>query len=381
MSSEASFDPAPLKHRSEEFSEEFPEGSSEALQRGSHTELTEQQQKIRQKICQGHAQNRVQALPPPGNAPFGYKRGKDRYAIDRANAPIVKEFFDHFLLYGSLRGAVRYIAQKFNKAIAVSTGKHWLTNPTYRGDLAYQAVDPPQIIRDTHKAIISRDEAAQVDRLLRRNRSLPPRSASAERSLAGLVYCATCQSKMTVASVGDRGKKQKLKNPKQKDRVKSYLYLRCQTCPQPQKCRGLNYDRVLKQVIDKICNELPKAVSSQGVSQLGNIKSQIESVILAKQAMMEKIPPLVTSGILDTETADLRLYKIRTEIADLETKLSQLPPINLVAIAQTISIPQFWLDLSESERRFYFREFIRAIGVDASQKREEDWNLQLIFVF
>jgi hypothetical protein len=339
--------------------------------------LTEAQQRIRQ----GHAQNRVQSLPPPGSAPFGYKRGKDKYAIDRANAPIVKEFFEHFLLYGSLRGAVKYISQKFNKTIAVSTGKHWLTNPTYRGDLAYKAVDPPQIIRDTHKAIISRDEAAQVDRLLRRNRSLPSRTASAERSLAGLVFCVTCQGKLTVASVSERGKKIQRQSSKSKTESKSYLYLRCSTCPQTPKCRGLNYDRVLNHVIETICIELPKAVSGTGVSQIGNIKAQIESQILAKQEIIEQIPPLLSLGILDAETADLRIYKIRTEIAELEAKISQLPPTNLVAIAQAISIPQFWLDLSESERRFYFREFIRAIQVDASKQDREDWNLELRFAF
>ncbi len=46
-----------------------------------------------------------------------------------------------------------------------------------------------QILSDTHTPIISREEAAQIDRLLRRNRRLPPRTASANRSLAGLVSC------------------------------------------------------------------------------------------------------------------------------------------------------------------------------------------------
>ncbi len=59
------------------------------------------------QIRKGHARNRINALPPPGKAPFGYRRGKDRYALDRAAAPVIKEFFEHFLLYGSLRGAVR----------------------------------------------------------------------------------------------------------------------------------------------------------------------------------------------------------------------------------------------------------------------------------
>ncbi len=38
----------------------------------------------RQKIQRGHAKNRRQCLPPPGKAPYGYKRGQDRYLIDRS---------------------------------------------------------------------------------------------------------------------------------------------------------------------------------------------------------------------------------------------------------------------------------------------------------
>ncbi|MCA1992362.1 MAG: recombinase family protein, partial [Coleofasciculus sp. S288] len=92
----------------------------------------------RRRLRQGHARNRLKALPPPGKAPYGYRRGKDAYIIDRTTAPVVKDFFEQFLLFGSLRGAVRYLEKKYNKKISVSTGRRWLTNPIYRGDLAYQ---------------------------------------------------------------------------------------------------------------------------------------------------------------------------------------------------------------------------------------------------
>ena len=73
--------------------------------------------------------------------------------------------------------------------------------------------------RDTHVAILSRAEAAQVDRLLRRNRQLPPRTASAPRSLAGLVSCQTCGCGFTVSRVTRR------RQPEE------YLYLRPKACP------------------------------------------------------------------------------------------------------------------------------------------------------
>ena len=77
---------------------------------------------------------------------------------------------------------MRYLEQKYAKKISVSTGRRWLTNPVYRGDLEYQN---GEVIRNTHIPIISREEAAQTDRLLRRNRRLSRRTASAPHSLAG----------------------------------------------------------------------------------------------------------------------------------------------------------------------------------------------------
>ena len=322
-----------------------------------------QREQRSRRIRQGHAQKRIKALPPPGKAPYGYRRSKSHYVVDRSTAPVVKAFFEQFLLYGSLSGAVRYLAKKYSKKIAVSTGHRWLTNPVYRGDLAYQN---GELVSDTHAPIISRDEAAQVDRLLRRNRQMPSRTASAPRSLAGLVVCSECRSPMTVTRV----------SAPRRDR--EYLYLRPTGCTQTSKCGAIAYDDILQQTIERICEDLPRAVAGVTLPDVGTIKQGIGGAIATKQAILAQLPPLVTSGVLDQETADLRAYKLRTEIAVLQSKVAQLPPANLQAIAQTVSIPQFWLDLSEPERRFYFREFIRQIELT---RDDETWKLKLMFIF
>lgn len=314
-------------------------------------------------IRKAQARNRIKALPPPGKAPYGYRRGKDRYTIDKSTAPTVKDFFEHFLIYGSVRGSVRYLAKKYNKKISVSTGHRWLTNPAYRGDLEYQN---GQVISNTHIPIISREEAAQIDRLLRRNRSLPPRTASAPRSLAGLAICAECRSPMTVTKV----------TPYRKD--KEYLYLRPINCPNQPKCSGLDYDEVLHLTIAGICQDLPDAVAGLQMPDMNSIKGGITGAIAFKEQIIDRLPALIENGILDTETADLRAYKLRTEIAEMQSKLAQLPPVNLRETAQTVSIRQFWLDLSESERRFYFREFIDRIEIVRENKT---FKLQIIFIF
>jgi DNA invertase Pin-like site-specific DNA recombinase len=315
------------------------------------------------RIRQAHACNRLQASPPPGKAPYGYRRTKEKYTIDRSTATVVKDFFEHFLLYGSLRGAVRYLGKKYGKKISVTTGRRWLTNPVYRGDTAYQH---GEMISDTHIAIISREEAAQIDRILRRNSLLPSRTASAPRSLAGLVVCHQCQSHTTVSRVTQR------------HQDKEYLYLRPISCPQKPKCRAIPYQEVLEHTISNICRDLPLAVGGMDFPQLDSIKNSLGQAIARQQEILQQLPTLVTTGILDDETAKLRAYKLRTEISQLQAKLATLPPVNLRSVAQAVSIPQFWFDLSEAERRFYFREFIKQIQI---VRQEKHWKLQIIFIF
>jgi DNA invertase Pin-like site-specific DNA recombinase len=315
------------------------------------------------RLRQGHARTRLDFAPPPGKVPYGYRRSQGKYSIDRSTSPVVKDFFDHFLLYGSLRGAVRHLAKKYSKKISVTTGRRWLTNPVYRGDTAYLQ---GEVISNTHVAIISREEAAQVDRILRRNSRLPSRTASAPRSLAGLVVCAQCQLHLTVTRVTQRHQN------------KEYLYLRVPNCPQRQKCPAIPYGEVLQHTIEKVCRELPLAVAGLDFTQLDAVKNSLGEAVARQQEVLQQLPTLVETGILDPETAKLRAYKVQTEISVLQGKLATLPPVNLRSVAQAISLPQFWLDLSESERRFYFREFIQQIEI---RRQGEEWELQVVLIF
>ncbi|MBW4484838.1 MAG: recombinase family protein [Tildeniella torsiva UHER 1998/13D] len=320
----------------------------------------------RRRLREGHARSRLQALPPPGKAPYGYRRGQGRYLIDRATAPVVTAFVNEFLLYGSLRGAVRFIEGKLGKRISVSTGRRWLTHPVYRGDLQYQ---DGNVLRDTHAAIISREEAAQIDRLLRRNRPLPPRTAGAPRSLAGLVTCQECGQPLTISKTAPRGQ------------AKSYLYLRPSGCPKSPRCQAIPYDDALHRIVNQICQELPPAVA-QFTARIPPgapaPSTGLQGAIAAKEAAIAQLPTLEDSGILDAETAALRRYKLQCEISILHQQLAQLPPVNLQELSQSVSIPQFWLDLSETERRFFFREFIRDIQI---VREDSAWQVELVLVF
>ena len=276
----------------------------------------------------------------------------------------MKDFFERFLLFGSLRGAVRYLEKRYGKKISVTTGRRWLTNPVYRGNLAYHN---GEVISDTHASIVSKEEAAQIDRLLRRNSRLPPRTASAPRSLAGLVRCQQCESNMTITRVTTHKRKGE------------YLYLRPIACPKQPKCKAIPYQQVLQNTIERICEDLPRAVAEMDMPGMNGVKGLLTAEIAKKQEILGELPKLKDRGILDEETKELRSYKLRTEISELQGRLAELPPVNLVAIAQTVSLPQFWLDLSESERRFYFREFIRQIEIIRTEPKT--WQIKLVFIF
>lgn len=151
------------------------------------------------------------------------------------------------------------------------------------------------------------------------------------------------------------------------------------SCAFRPKCRAISYQAVLEETINRICEDLPATVAPLNLPSLNGIKMGICQEIEQKKDILKQIPLLLEQGILDEETAKLRIYKIRTEIAQIQEKLAQLPPGDLKAIVQAVSLRQFWLDLSESERRFYFREFIRQIEIVRGEGKE--WQLRLIFIF
>ena len=320
----------------------------------------------RRKLKQSHAKNRLKILPPPGKAPYGYARGKDSYILNRATAPIIRAFFDRFLLYASIRDAVRFLANKYNKKITPSTARYWLTNPVYRGDLRYQN---QQIISDTHTPIISREEAAQIERILKSHSRVRPRSASASYCLAGLVQCDECRSNFKITSVTQRYKQKK------------YLYLTPINCHRKKRCKSLSYEAVLREVINSICEQFNLIKNSTTLPDIEVIKQQINKTINQKQAVIDTLEQLVNNEILDQETAKIRNYRLQTEIAQLKNQLYQLPPNNLKTIAKTLSLDQFWYDLSEEEKRFYLREFVKLIKIIPSDNPEQKFHLKLNLYF
>ncbi len=48
-----------------------------------------QRQQRSRRIRQGHARKRLETAPPPGKPPYGYRKTKDKYIIDRSTSPVL----------------------------------------------------------------------------------------------------------------------------------------------------------------------------------------------------------------------------------------------------------------------------------------------------
>lgn len=317
-------------------------------------------------LQKAHAKNRLNLLPPPGKTPYGYLRGKENLIVNRAIAPILRAFFERFLLYGSLQDSVNYIREKYNKQISLSTARYWLTNPIYRGDLQYKN---EQIIPDTHTAIITREESAQIERILQSHRRVKTKSAASEYCLAGLVKCQLCQTSLRVNKVT------------KKNKIKSYLYLTPVNCRQGKKCQSISYDLVFEKTIEIICQQFREIICQDEQENLDWLKNYIQQQINKKNEILKQLKQLIKDDILDVKTAKIREYKVQQEIGNLKQKIAQLPPNNLKIIANTLGLPQFWYDLSSAEKRFYLREFIQKIEIIPSKSVDNKADILFNFVF
>ncbi|MBF2056831.1 MAG: recombinase family protein [Cyanobacterium sp. T60_A2020_053] len=316
------------------------------------------------KLKKSHAEKRLRAHLPPGKAPYGYQRGQENYLINRATAPIIRSFFERFLLYASLTDSVNYIKRKYNKKIALSTALNWLKNPVYRGDLAHKN---KTIMANTHTAIISREESAQIERILKSHRRFSSRSTSARHCLAGLIKCQTCDSLYKINQVNQKRKEQK------------YLYLTPVQCFKNMPCPSLIYEKILKEIINIICQKLPQKSTNFNQINIEEVAEQFKSNIISKQQILSKLDNFIKENILDIKTAEIRKYQLNQEIVELKEKLAQLPPANLVKMSSDLALPQFWHDLSEPEKRFYLREFINQIYLDYNDNHELIINLEFVF--
>ncbi len=128
----------------------------------------------------------------------------------------------------------------------------------------------------------------------------------------------------------------------------------------------------MQTILERIGHELPQRLAHPPARAT---ETNIQTSIETSQAILNKLPELVAQGILDEATASLRRYQIEGELARIDRDRDRQPPADLLSIAQTLALPEFWSSLSAIEQRNYLREFLSAIDTTASG------SIRLKFVF
>ena len=164
---------------------------------------------LSQRIRAGLTERRKRRLPCRGRAPWGYQLTADRTALE----PHLLEWprATTFLRY--LRGTGWRMNTALDQWAAAGNGdiplhscravKAWLTNPILRGGLGYNQQANhrfAQIVWDTHEALITHSEYANIERQLEANRRMWGRqSQHKQRLLTSLCRCGHCGKAMSYA--------------------------------------------------------------------------------------------------------------------------------------------------------------------------------------
>lgn len=155
---------------------------------------------------------RRRRLQKAGNPPFGMTVVDDSYTPDHSPYPkggtvygVAKEVIQTFINDGTQRGALQKLIATYGARVGSRKGddfprdrtklKKWLQSPILRGHTAYFGNRGRErlIIPNTHEALITPQEAEQIDRLLSaKARKLVPKGELT--AIGGLVFC-ECGSK------------------------------------------------------------------------------------------------------------------------------------------------------------------------------------------
>lgn len=273
---------------------------------------------LAQNVRRGMMFNAQQCKVNSGMIPFGYRKGEDgRFAINHAQADIVREIFTSFLNGFSFAE----MANELNgRGIRTSRGNLWnknsfhamLKNECYIGVYHYSDIR----IENGMPAIISTDQFLEVQKRLqtKKNPQGRPREKG-EYLLTGKLKCAHCDSYMVgISGTGKHGE--------------LHHYYSCQKHFKEKACNKRNVRRdwierfVVKSTLDYVLQDKVIEWMADAVMEYQNreaASAQLESLI-AESAEVDKaignVMVAIEAGII-TPTTKKRLMELESRSSDL----------------------------------------------------------------
>lgn len=379
--------------------EQSPEGKLFYSIRGAISDY--EKEKIKERSLRGKRGKAAKGKIIADAKPFGYLFDKSvsNYIVKDEEAEIVRQMYA-WLVDDKVGTAT--ICKRLNemgvpsprlkKPWIVSAVYRLLTNPLYKGThvamrYKYQKVGLSKRVKSPRPeaewievpvpAIVDVAIWEAAQKQLKENKSLAKRNLKHEQLLSGLVYCAKCGRKMTIAYAG------KASEPKSyyvclSQRSNTYIYSGGERCD----ARRIPSEVLDKAVFDHLCqlSENPKLIRQHLVNRPHPANSQNFQTALARLADMEgrllKQREMVLrwyrQQMIADDEAEKQLADIRTRLSEisqnkskLQTELDAIAP--LLSPGEVVAAVQRHFaagDLGYEEKRGAIREVLEKVVVE-----------------
>lgn len=261
-------------------------------------------------------------------APIGYKNARDH-----DNKPIIvpSQYAKHIqyayeqIIKGKSQAEIRKAIKDNGLVISRNNLSLILKNPIYMGKIVVPAKDdePKVLVEGLHDAIIPEEVFYQVQNILskRKRKSNRPvyNSMREELPLRGLLYCSSCQSKMTGS-------------PSRSQNGKKYFYYHCNSCKQ-DRVSAITVDKTIESILDDfkfrkeaetiyemMVNKLLSGNEQQATIKRTKLKTEIEQTT----KRLENLQDLLVDGEINSEAYSEAYERYNSKREELKQELNGL---------------------------------------------------------
>jgi DNA invertase Pin-like site-specific DNA recombinase len=331
--------------------------------------------RLSERVRHGYKHLRNNKMPI--RIPFGYTKKKNQYSLDTeaflclieskremSKAEIGRDMIETFLVVKTLRMTIKLINSKYGiqkfKARRTSPRvfsfshnglKYWLNNVTLRGHTYYPS--EKTIFYDTHpeECLMSESEYKEITAIFQHNKKhhgFRPQQAIAKYPCSGLVFCDKCGSSMGSHYV-DRNKIVRYK----------CRYSIIKSCSNTQM---VGSDKLEAAIAEKLSSRAIEIANIANSSSNSTEKSSPELQRLNQQLFSLKQIPGASSNPAIQEA----ITQVQNQIGALRHTLLKTEQRNasLESLLQAFSDPEFYLSITEQDRRRLFHELVEKVSVN-----------------
>lgn len=300
-----------------------------------------------------------EGMPLTGSMPFCYTssepaEGERHKYIVKRDEEIMEDLLAWFMVNQSIRGAMNYINQKYNRSFGYLAIKRALTNEmicgSYRGNPNYC------------KPYVTREMFEKIQQMVKRN----PRSSAEEHAyiFTGLLRCPCCGNRLGSAIHANNGKK------------RLYGY-RCRRFQVEKKCNFKT--QIFENTIEKkVLAAIEGIIQDQEIRNL-EVKASNNRVskynVEELQAELDRLNYSWQKGrIKDVKEYDEKYEKLvaKIEAANHEAAgMDEAPDLEKIKKLLTAGWQEIYKELDNEHKRAFWRAFVEEITIVWTKERKE----------